>query len=133
MNHLLTTTAISMILTATGATAATIEEQVKTELLSRGYEEIEVQNANDRVAVAAVRNTVVLEIIYDALTGEVLVQNVEELDVEELSEADVFDLLDEDEIDEDDLEDDEDEDDDEDDEDDEDEDDDEDDEDDEDD
>ncbi len=110
MNHLLTTTAISMILTATGATAATIEEQVKTELLSRGYEEIEVQNANDRIAVAAVRNTVVLEIVYDALTGEVLVHHVEELDVEELSEADVFDLLDEDEIDEDDLEDDDDED-----------------------
>ncbi|SHH02016.1 hypothetical protein SAMN05444003_1683 [Cognatiyoonia sediminum] len=108
MNHLLTTTAISMILTATGATAATIEEQVKTELLSRGYEEIEVQNANDRVAVAAVRNTVVLEIVYDALTGEVLVHHVEELDVEELSEADVFDLLDEDDEDEDDDEDDED-------------------------
>ena len=38
LNHLLTTTAISMILTTTGATAATTEEQVKAELMSRGYE-----------------------------------------------------------------------------------------------
>lgn len=69
---LLTTTA--MILVAGALSAQSIADQVITALQADGYERIEIDNGPSTIKVEAIRGDRKLEIIYDAITGEILEQ-----------------------------------------------------------
>lgn len=69
---LLSTTA--MILVAGALSAQSIADQVITALQADGYERIEIDNGPSTIKVEAIRGDRKLEIIYDAITGEILEQ-----------------------------------------------------------
>lgn len=56
--------------------AQSIAEPIVTQLQAEGYERIEVKNGLTQVKVEAIRNGMKLEVTYDAVTGEVLKQEV---------------------------------------------------------
>ena len=79
---LLSTTAALLIGTA-GVSAQTVAEQVIAALQDQGYESIEVTTSPTQVKVEAIRDGRKLEAIYDAQTGEILKQEVENVDPDE--------------------------------------------------
>jgi hypothetical protein len=79
MKKILLSTTAALALSTSGAFAQGIAEQVITQLQAQGYQSIEVTNGRNQVKVEAVRDGRKLEAIYDAATGAVLKQEVEDL------------------------------------------------------
>lgn len=106
MKKILLTTTAAIALSASAVFAQSIAEQVISQLQSEGYQSIEVTNGRTQVKVEAIRDGMKLEVIYDALTGAILQQEVEEADDDERNdrgvriENDDEDFLDDDEDDE---------------------------------
>lgn len=106
MKKILLTTTAAIALSAGAVFAQSIAEQVITQLQAEGYQSIEVTNGPTQVKVEAIRDGMKLEVIYDALTGAILEQEVGEADDDEDDEVGVRienddeDFLDDDEDDE---------------------------------
>jgi phosphopantothenoylcysteine synthetase/decarboxylase len=60
--------------------AQSITDQIVSQLQSQGYDSIEIENGPTQVKVEAILNGRKLEVIYDALTGAVLKEEVSDVD-----------------------------------------------------
>ncbi len=76
MKKILLSTTAAIALSAGAVHAQSIAEQVITQLQAQGYESIEVKNGPTQVKVEAIRDGRKLEVIYDAVTGAILDQEV---------------------------------------------------------
>ncbi|MDG1863179.1 MAG: PepSY domain-containing protein, partial [Yoonia sp.] len=72
MKKLMMTAAFAM--TATASYAETVSEQVITQLQAQGFTHIEVKHGPTQVKVEAYRDGMQFEAVYDAATGQVLMQ-----------------------------------------------------------
>jgi hypothetical protein len=63
-------------LAANVAHAESIADQVISQLTAQGYERIEIYNSPTEVRVEATKGGRVLEVVYDAVTGQILHQEV---------------------------------------------------------
>ncbi len=76
MKNLLLSTTAALAFAASAVYADTIAEQVISQLQAEGYERIEISSSSSRVEVEAIRDGMKLEVTYDAVTGEILEQEV---------------------------------------------------------
>ena len=67
-------------LAANVAHAESIADQVISQLTAQGYERIEIYNSPTEVRVEATKGGRVLEVVYDAVTGQILHQEVSSAD-----------------------------------------------------
>jgi hypothetical protein len=106
MKKFLLSTTAALAITATASFSQSIADQVITQLQAQGYERIEITNGPTQIKVEAIRDGMKLEVIYDAITGEILKQEVEPVDAtDDLTpgveiDSDDEDFLDDDEDDE---------------------------------
>lgn len=77
MRKILLSTTAMVVLSVGAAQAQSLAERVITRLQAEGYESIEVTNGLTQIKVEAIRNGRKLEVIYDAVTGAILEQEVE--------------------------------------------------------
>ena len=67
-------------LAASVAHAESIANQVFSQLTAQGYERIEIYNSGTEIWVEATKDGRVLEVVYDAVTGKILYQEVSSAD-----------------------------------------------------
>lgn len=80
MRKTLFTSAAVLALTAGGAIAESLTDQVIAYLTDRGYDRIEVKEGPTQLKVEATNGVDVIELIYDLATGELLKEEHEPLD-----------------------------------------------------
>jgi hypothetical protein len=80
MKHAFKASILFFGLAANVAHAESIADQVISQLTAQGYERIEIYNSPTKVRVEATKGGRVLEVVYDAVTGQILHQEVSSAD-----------------------------------------------------
>ena len=113
MKKFLLSTTAAIALASNALYAQSITDQIVSQLQAQGYESIEIENGQTQIKVEAILNGRKLEVVYDALTGVILNEEVSTADDDDtlrrgvrISSSDDDDFLDDDEDDNDDDEDD---------------------------
>ena len=113
MKKFLLSTTAAIALASNALYAQSITDQIVSQLQAQGYESIEIENGQTQIKVEAILNGRKLEVVYDALTGVILKEEVSTADDDDtlrrgvrISSSDDDDFLDEDEDDNDDNDDD---------------------------
>ena len=113
MKKFLLSTTAAIALASNALYAQSITDQIVSQLQAQGYESIEIENGQTQIKVEAILNGRKLEVVYDALTGVILKEEVSTADVDDtlrrgvrISSSDDDDFLDDDEDDNDDNDDD---------------------------
>lgn len=112
MKKFLLSTTAAIALASNALYAQSITDQIVSQLQAQGYESIEIENGQTQIKVEAILNGRKLEVVYDALTGVILKEEVSTADDDDtlrrgvrISSSDDDDFLDDDEDDNDDDED----------------------------
>ena len=113
MKKFLLSTTAAIALASNALYAQSITDQIVSQLQAQGYESIEIENGQTQIKVEAILNGRKLEVVYDALTGVILKEEVSTADDDDtlrrgvrISSSDDDDFLDDDEDDNDDNDDD---------------------------
>lgn len=104
MKKFLLSTTAAIALASNALYAQSITDQIVSQLQAQGYESIEIENGRTQIKVEAILNGRKLEVVYDALTGVILKEEVSTADDDDtlrrgvrISSSDDDDFLDDDE------------------------------------
>ncbi|WP_424176854.1 PepSY domain-containing protein [Yoonia sp. TsM2_T14_4] len=80
MKKFLLSTTAAIALASNALYAQSITDQIVSQLQAQGYESIEIENGQTQIKVEAILNGRKLEVVYDALTGVILKEEVSTAD-----------------------------------------------------
>lgn len=92
---------LAATLAGTTAMAQSATDQIVADLQGQGFTRIEIEEGKLRIEVEAIRGSEKLDVVFDALTGEIVYQSTEAVDNDDETAAGVFTELDDDDLDDD--------------------------------